>query len=432
MDAFDGKQFIILLYVVLRRHYPDFEQLLNAVPDHRKRRTYQVAEILSAGLLMFVLRRGSRNQTDQLSGNQFECNYLKIFGFRLPIMDTVHQFLEKLPAAELEKLRELLVRRLMERKVFEKWKFQGHYNLSFDATGIHAFDEEPFEGCPYKETKNSIKWYAGILEAKLVFANGFSISLASEPLANQNGKFDKQDCEQVAFKRLAAKVKAAFPRLAILVSADGLYCSGPVFDTIAQYGWKFAFTFKDESLKTLWKEIGQRSPTTIEQVVKKLPNGLWLKENTSFVGQLTYKGQEGLGYVEHQLYTDVDQPLERHVHLTNIAITTQNARQISRQGRMRWKIENEGFNTQKNQGFSLGHKYARKNFNAMKNYYLLVQIAHLITQLVEKLKGFQSSLEGSGRTVKAIVEKAIALLGKQTISIKVVLQHYHQHKQLRY
>ena len=110
--------------------------------------------------------------------------------------DTVHNFLEQLDPKELELLRESLVRKLMERKVFEQWKFQGYYNLTFDATGTHVFDEEPFEGCPYKETKNDMKWYVSVLEAKLVFANGFSISLASEWLENQNGKFNKQDCDR--------------------------------------------------------------------------------------------------------------------------------------------------------------------------------------------------------------------------------------------
>jgi len=69
---------------------------------------------------------------------------------RLPIMDTVHEFLDKLDASELEILREILVRKLMEVNVFEQWKFQGYYNLSFDATGVPTFDEEPYEKCPYK------------------------------------------------------------------------------------------------------------------------------------------------------------------------------------------------------------------------------------------------------------------------------------------
>lgn len=51
--------------------------------------------------------------------------------------------------------------------------------------------------------------------------------------------------------------------------------------------------------------------------------------------------------------------------------------------RLRWKVENEGNNTQKNGGYNLEHAYSY-NFVAMKNFYLLLQIAHLINQLIDK------------------------------------------------
>jgi hypothetical protein len=58
--------------VVLKRHYPDFKNLLNSLPDHRERRSYQVAEIIMAGLMMFIFKRGSRNHTDQLFSSSFD------------------------------------------------------------------------------------------------------------------------------------------------------------------------------------------------------------------------------------------------------------------------------------------------------------------------------------------------------------------------
>ena len=50
-------------------------------------------------------------------------------------------------------------------------------------------------------------------------------------------------------------------------------------------------------------------------------------------------------------------------------------------GRLRWKIENEGFNSQKNGGFELEHAYS-KDETAGKVFYYLLQIAHIIFQLV--------------------------------------------------
>lgn len=49
-------------------------------------------------------------------------------------------------------------------------------------------------------------------------------------------------------------------------------------------------------------------------------------------------------------------------------------------GRSRWKIENEGFNNQKNGIYRIEHLNSR-NSNAMKNHYLLTQIADILMQL---------------------------------------------------
>ena len=59
-------------------------------------------------------------------------------------------------------------------------------------------------------------------------------------------------------------------------------------------------------------------------------------------------------------------------------------------GRLRWKIENEGFNIQKNGGFNLEHPYSQDG-TARKIFYFLLQIAHIIFLLMEKGSLFRSS-----------------------------------------
>ena len=66
-------------------------------------------------------------------------------------------------------------------------------------------------------------------------------------------------------------------------------------------------------------------------------------------------------------------------------------------GRMRWKIENEGFNIQKNNGFNMEHKFVRNSISNLHKYYILLQIAHLITQLAIKSKVVSAFLAKDGR-----------------------------------
>ena len=66
--------------------------------------------------------------------------------------------------------------------------------------------------------------------------------------------------------------------------------------------------------------------------------------------------------------------------VTNIDITKKILPEMITVGRGRWKIENEGFNNQKNGIYEIEHLNSH-NYNAIKNHYLVTQIAVIIFQL---------------------------------------------------
>ncbi len=70
--------------------------------------------------------------------------------------------------------------------------------------------------------------------------------------------------------------------------------------------------------------------------------------------------------------------------VTNCHLSCKNMTTLSNEGgRMRWKIENEGINVQKKGGYELEHAYTNHPSSA-KVFYLLLQIAHLLAQLLYK------------------------------------------------
>ena len=90
-------------------------------------------------------------------------------------------------------------------------------------------------------------------------------------------------------------------------------------------------------------------------------------------------------YQEHELNIVECEQSDREypfVFVTDLAITRRNCEQLVEHGRQRWKIENEGFNAQKNHGYGLEHMFSKK-YTAMKNHYFLLQIGHMIAQLLE-------------------------------------------------
>ena len=406
------------VFVVLKRHYPGFMELLNSLPDHRQRHSYQVAEIMMAGLMMFVFKRGSKNNADKLFTPGFEDNYIRFFGLRLPVMETVNMFLKALPPEETEGLKRALVKRLVEKRALDKFRFQNKLVVAVDGTGIFSFDKQPFPGCPKKTGKNGkTTWQAGVLEAKIICANGFSISIETEWYQNSDNINEKQDCEQKAFIRLARKLKKNYPRMPMILTADSLYPNNTFFTICKKNKWDFILTFKEGCLKTLWQEINLLYPLVEKDNKAERTMPLW-QEKAMFIDGLEYKGHQGLSWCEYPRANNKKPISERFVHITNFHINKKNIFDISYYGRLRWKIENEGFNTQKNQGYNLQHKYAEKNHIAMQNYYQLLQIAHLINQLSEKLQKVKEGLQLAGRTLKSIWEDATSSMFKERLDIE--------------
>jgi hypothetical protein len=103
--------------------------------------------------------------------------------------------------------------------------------------------------------------------------------------------------------------------------------------------------------------------------------------------------------------------IQKFTYITNIRQNKDNVVTTADSGRLRWKIENEGFNTQKNSGYGLEHKYSRISYPAMQNYYHILQIAHAINQLVERKKEVVEIIgEHSKQTIVDLWKKLIAFM----------------------
>ena len=108
-----------------------------------------------------------------------------------------------------------------------------------------------------------------------------------------------------------------------------------------------------------------------------------------YVSDIDYRGFK-LNYA-HYDENDAEKVFD---FLTNLPISQKTVEKIIAWGRRRWGIENRGFNDQKNHGFYLEHLFS-KNYWAMKNHYYLIQIAHMISQIVD---AWSSIWEGSKST----------------------------------
>jgi hypothetical protein len=397
-----GKAVVCELFKTINHFFPDLFEQLRQIEDCRHRSDYALSEILMAAIALFIFQQGSRNAFNNLrQEGKFAKHYRRLFKLRLPHLDTVHRVLCRLADEVLEQFKHRLVKTLLEKKVLHKYRLFGRwFVVAVDATGTMCFAERHCEQCLHQTSKKGkTTYFHNVLEAKLITANGFAISLATEWIVNPAGAYDKQDCERKAFVRLAAKLKQLHPRLPICLTADGLYPYQGFFELCRANRWAFILTFKDGNLPSIWEEVQALRPLgpTQQRRERRIQGSERIEQRFHWVTDIDYRGHrlqwleclETVGPLDSAERTD-----RRFVHLTDLEVSAETVALLSATGRLRWKIENEGFNTQKNLGYALQHKYARVDWQAAKNYYQCLQIGHLINQLMVLSTTFAPLLQG--------------------------------------
>jgi hypothetical protein len=398
----------IVEFVRIQNHYfPDLISDIRSVMDARNQSyiVYEIEVILYVMIIKNVCSIVSMQEmTDLFNKDEVVHNIYKILGLKdkdfLPHYVTINACLAKLDNAELDKVRKKMVYAAIRKKSFAGAKFLGkHWLVIVDATQLFHFDHKHCEHCTTKTTNKGkpdekTHYYHYVLEAKIVLGDNIVISIASEFIENPEENPSKQDCEIKAFKRLAETLKNAFPRLPICLLGDSLYACAPVFDICKAKGWEYLIRYKDGSIPTLAKEVqkiedagnAEEKTVDIEEINKRKPNAL-IKHKARWVNALEYSGHT---VAVLELAIEQEGKDDRFFQwISSRSISEKSAIQYAEAGRKRWKIENKGFNIQKNHRYMIKHANTL-DYNGMKNHYLLTQIADFLMQLYENgIKGIR-------------------------------------------
>lgn len=301
----------------------------------------------------------------------------------LPHHVTLNGYLERLEPAELEAIRDDIVYQMIRRKTFDEAKVLKHWLVLIDGTeldsGYRQKNEHYLERCYNRGTEHEkTRYHRAVLEAKLYLGNGLMVSIGTETIENDKDyikyKYSeeerKQDCEIKAFKRLVKKIKQAFPRLPICVVADGLYVAENIMDLCESYHWRYIIRYKEGCAKSIEEEYCA--------IPEKEHSG-----TIEYVKGMVYRARTINVLMEKETKIKKEKEITTEFKwITNFEITKKNAEKLARAGRLRWKIENQGFNRQKHWQGHLEHACSW-NAQAQKNHYLMQQIADFMRQLYE-------------------------------------------------
>lgn len=367
------------IITIINQYFPELISKFDGLTDvrHQSYVKYKMKVIFIVRLMGLMSSIKSMHElTEEFNTEETIENIAQICGLELdeiPHCDTINDIFENIKVEEIEEIIKYMINRMIRNKMFDKFKIRDkYYHVIVDGTGLATSRKKYNKNCLVKnkhdKNGNEYQEYSTyVLEAKLVVGD-MVFSIGSEFVENEEENVDKQDCETKAFKRLAKKIKKEYPRLKIIIGADALYASKPVMDICKENGWKYIIRFKEGAIPTLYKEF--------ETVVKK--DNESKIDNYEYVTKLDYQ-EEKINIIKN---IDADTKTE-YMYMTDLPISDKNIESTIAIGRKRWKIENEGFNIQKNGTFDIGHLYS-KDSTAIKVHYLMIQIAHIIRQLLEK------------------------------------------------
>lgn len=386
---------------------------MDGLPDTRFREMveYKARFLIWWGLLGFLCRLGSRRQLD-FELRDLETNVLANVNAlaqtaqeTLPVHKTLAHYLGHVGHDPLMRWRAQQVRRLIRQKVFDAYRLLGHLVVACDGSGHLSFKRRHCPDCLSARHPHGTYYYHEVCEAKLVTRIGLVASIGTEFLDNRLRRPGEPQAEELgAFARLAEALHRDYPQSALCIAGDSLYACGAVLTICERYGWAYVLTFHPKHMPAVWEDFQSLLKLCPDQV-----RHMALPDKTAFqfrwVRDLEYTDDQGRPHRFNALLcieTDPDGAQRTFAWITNLPVTADTVIAIAQQGgRDRWKIENEGFNVQKNHGYELEHVYGRSPL-LLRCFYVLLQIAHLIAQLIAKGSLLKRAAAPYGPTVRRV------------------------------
>jgi hypothetical protein len=400
-----------------RHFFPELPTWLDRLPDTRVQEacTYSTRFLAWWGIALYLFQLGARRQLDydlRDGGPQVLANLNRLAQTQqttLPVHDTLDHYLDHVRLSGWERLRMQMVQRLLRMKALDAARLLGQAVVLLDATGLICFHRRHCPYCLVQRHGKQTLYLHHVLEAKLLGPAGVVVSLGSEFIDNadvadrqgQSADARKQDCELKAAQRLLPRIKQDYPQLHIVLAVDNLYACGPLFALAKNLDWSYVVTFKEGRTPALWREFQALLPACPENYVRRVW-GDGRVEEFRWVPQLAYEDSVGRTWKLNALQCTETTPTEGEQYfawLTPLPVNRKTVAEIAQKGgRYRWKVENEGFNRQKNSGLNLEHVYSIDP-EKWKSYYLLLQIAFMLVQLLERGSLLRRLAEEHGRPV---------------------------------
>jgi hypothetical protein len=373
---------------------------------------YTWQDVVMSGLAIFAFKCPSLLQFEKRKASEpmIRRNLRTLYQVKKAPSDTcLRERLDELSPEQLRRPFKKIFSYLQRGKALESYRYLGgHYIVSIDGTGQYSSKKVHCKNCCEKRHRSGeITYYHHMLGASIVHPNKkVVIPLAPEPITKVDGS-SKNDCERNASKRLLTDLRREHPHLKVLVVEDGLASNYPHLSLIDSLKMSYLIGVKPGDHRFLFDWIKDLKAQRHSQ-----------EDEDGTVHGFKYYEQVPLNDTHYDYrvnvicYTETKKKgKQQHFSwVTRLPVTTTNCYAMMRAARARWRIENETFNTLKNQGYHFEHNYGHGKKELCSVMTMLMLLAFLMDQVQQLCcKHYQKAREHVG-AFKVLFEKMRVLI----------------------
>ena len=395
------------------------------IDDHREEQNiqYSLSDALLSAFSAFSLKTGSLNSfykelNDDVNVRENIKNLYCVD--EVPSASQLRAIIDDVHFTSFRESFSQIFGALQRGGALKKFKFlDEYYILSGDGSQYFSSKTIHCDNCMVKEHKDGSKtYYHQVYAGSIVHPNIKEvIPVFPEPIQKTDGMV-KNDCERNASRRFFENFREDHPKLNVIVVEDGLSSNAPHIKHLKKLNFHFVVGVRENDHKYMLDWV--KSFDNINSFSRELVKGKRVKTLTTQT--IRYLNNVPLNYANDDLkvnYLEVIEKVEKidwmgnvtqekkttFTWVTDIEITQENAFDLMEAGRKRWGIENETFNTLKNQGYSLEHNYGHGKNYLSTNLMMLMFLAFLIDEVQFLCCETFNTLKAKFSTKKLLWEK---------------------------
>jgi hypothetical protein len=372
------------------------------LPDLRQpgKVNYPLHDALMSGFACMFFQDPSLLQLQQrLEEAKHRNNLHTLFGIHeTPESTQMRTVIDQVESHHFRPIFPTYLSRLQRGKHLDQFElFPGLHLCPIDGTQYFSSPHIHCQNCLTMTHQNGTTTYAHkVIQAGIMHPDHRQvIPLMPEEINNRDGG-TKQDCEVNAAKRLLPKIRQDYPDLGIVLAGDSLFSQQPFISDVGSANMHDIFVAKPTDHICMMAWIDTYGVSRMQE--KHIVDDQGRQHIYTWLHDVPLNGQKDtlrVNYLDYRIMACDKDGNERIIYhnswVTDITITHENVGLLSRAGRCRWKIENECFNTLKNQGYHIEHNYGHGSNHLCFHFYLLTLVAFYVHQVLELTDGLYQS-----------------------------------------